>query len=185
MLENFYTKRFICRKIKEQDVPILTEWSNSQIAYGDYLTPENTTLEENLSKLKNNSFWNDKSKTYLVETKEEETPIGIIKYWTKSDSSTVAMIALKIAIPEHRRKGYGTEIQKALIRELFKKYKFDAIEMYTDINNIPQQKCLEKLDFENIKTENYVDSGTPRQGHLYRLTKERYEKSGVHIFYYE
>jgi len=184
-LEKFYTKRLICRKINEKDISIITEWGNSQAAYGDYLSVENITIEENLNKLTNSSFWNPKSKTYIIETKEGEKPIGTIKYWTKTDASTVAMMAIKIAVPEQRRKGYGTEVQKALIRELFKKYTFEAVEMYTDISNTPQQKCLSRLDFENIKTENYEDAGVPRQGCLYRLTKGKYEKSGVHIFYYE
>ncbi len=164
---------------------MITDWENSQIAYGDYLSCENHSLEDNIIKFENNSFWNDKSKTYIIETKKDTIPIGTLKYWTKTDLPNVAMMAIKITIPEFRNKGYGTEAQKGMIRELFKKYNYNAIEMYTDVNNIAQKKCLKKLDFEDIKTESYVDAGVQRQGHLFRLNKDRYEKSGVHIFYYE
>lgn len=185
MLEKILTKHLICRKFTENDLSIIVQWASSTISNGPYLSVENDSLEDTVNKFRNSSFWNEKSKTYLIETKEGKTPIGTIKYWTITDSSTTAMIALKIAIPEFRKKGYGTEVQKALIRELFKKYNYDAVEMYTDINNIAQKRCLEKLDFEDMKVESYIDAGVPRQGHLYRLTKERYEKSGVHIYYYE
>lgn len=185
MLENFFTKRLICKKITLEDIELITAWNNSQEAYGEHLTPENISYEDNITKFKHHNFWNNKSKTFLIETKEKNEPIGTIKYWTQAEHSKTAMIAVKIAVPQYRKQGYGTEVQKALIRELFKKYKFEVIEMYTDVNNKPQQKCLEKLDFENIKTEDYTDAGEARQGYLYRLTKERYEKSGVHIYYYE
>ena len=184
-MEKFFTKNLICRKINKNDLPMITDWENSQIAYGDYLSCENHSLEDNIIKFENNSFWNDKSKTYIIETKKDTIPIGTLKYWTKTDLPNVAMMAIKITIPEFRNKGYGTEAQKGMIRELFKKYNYNAIEMYTDVNNIAQKKCLKKLDFEDIKTESYVDAGVQRQGHLFRLNKDRYEKSGVHIFYYE
>lgn len=185
MLDEIFTKRLKCRKITAKDIELITLWSNSSIAYGDCLTPEKASLEDNQVKLKNNNFWNDNSKTYLIEIKENSQSIGTIKYWAKTENIKTAMIALKIAIPQFRKKGYGTEVQKALIRDLFKKYKFETIEMYTDLNNVPQQKCLEKLDFKSIKTEDYTDSGTSRQGFLFRLTKEQYEKSGVHLYYYD
>lgn len=185
MLENFFTKRLICRKIIISDIELITHWHGSQEAHGEYLTAEKCDYNDTLLKFNNNNFWNDKSKTFLIETKEKNEPIGTIRYWTQAEHSKTALIAVKIAVPHYRKQGYGTEVQKALIRELFKKYKFETVEMYTDVNNKPQQKCLEKLDFENIKTEDYTDAGTARQGYLYRLTKERYEKSGVHIYYYE
>jgi len=185
MAEQFFTNRLICRKIIDKDIELITVWNNSQEAYGEYLTHEAATYDENIIKLNNNNFWNDNSKTFLIDTKDNKTPIGTIKYWTKIGGAKTALVALKISIPEYRKQGYGTEVQKALIRELFKTYHFESVEMYTDVNNEPQQKCLLKLDFKNIKTENYTDAGTTRQGYLYKLTKERYEKSGVHIYYYE
>jgi len=185
MIEGFYTKRLQCRRIKEKDVGLITAWKNSEDANGEYLTSEKISLKDNLEKFKNNNFWNKKSKSYVVELKENSLPIGIIKYWTKINDTSCALMTVKIATPSYRKNGFGTELQKALIRELFKKFKFKSIEMYTDINNIAQQKCLKKLDFDNIKTESYEDAGLIRQGYLYQLTKEKYEKSGVHIYYYE
>ena len=185
MQETFFTKRLICRKPTKNDIKTLSFWNSFQEANGEYLAVEKTSLEENLSKFDNNSFWNDNSKTYIIELKENKIPIGLIKFWAKTDENKTAMITVKIAIPQYRRKGLGTEVQKGLTRELFKKYGYNAIEMFTDINNEAQQKCLTRLDYDYIKTEEYTDAGETRQGHLYRLSKEKYEKSGVHIYYYD
>lgn len=185
MLENFYTKRTFCRKVVQQDIPTISYWRNSKVAYGDFLTTQKIPLDDTIEKFKNDYFWNDNGKHYLIELKENALPIGTIKYWTNPLDIKCALITIKIALPEYRNQGYGTEVQKALIRELFRKYKFESVEMHTDINNNAQQACLKKLDFKNIQTENYEDGGVFRQGYLYRLTKERYEKSGVHIYYYE
>lgn len=185
MTNGFFTKRMLCRSISEKDICLLTSWFNSQEAHGDFLTVEPSTIEENIEKFQNQGFWNEKSKTYIIELKENNIPIGTMRYWTKIENIKTALMAIKIATPEYRGQGYGTEAQKALIRELFKKYQYNTVEMYTDINNLPQQKCLGKLDFENIHIESYQDGKITRQGCLYRLTKDRYEKSGVHIYYYE
>lgn len=185
MLSNFYTKRLYCRKINEKDVALITKWNKSAVSNGKYLTIEDAQVSLNMEKFKNNAYWNDKNKTYLIELKLNATPIGIIKYWTKINDPLCALVTLKIAEPKFRNQGYGTEVQKALVRELFKKYKYKSIEMHTDINNLAQQACLTKLDFENIESESYEDAGILRQGYLFRLTREKYERSGVHIYYYE
>lgn len=185
MLDYFFTKQLRCRKININDVDIISKWSNNPEAYGEFLAMERLAPIDVKEKINSGSFWNQSSKTFLIELKKKETPIGTLKYWTKSNDTKTALIAIKIAETNYRKKGYGTESQKGLIRELFKKYNYDSIEMYTDIGNIAQQRCLIKLDFQNIKQEDYDDAGIKRQGYLYRLTKNRYETSGVHIYYYE
>lgn len=185
MLDYFFTSRLKCRKITSHDIDIICAWSNNPESYGDFLAMDKMKPNEAQEKLNNNIFWNTTSKTYLIELKDDATPIGTIKYWSKVGYAKTALIALKIAAISYRRKGYGTEVQKALIRELFKKYGYETVEMYTDIANIPQQSCLDKLDFINVKQEDYADAGKNRQGYLFRLTRERYEASGVHLYYYD
>ena len=185
MNNNFLTKRLNLRKIKKEDVSLLYEWSNDNSTYGDYLSPTPLSKKEYLEKFQSDYFWNDKSKTYLIELKENPEPIGLMHYWIKPEDNKVAMVALKIASAKNRSVGYGTEAQKGLVKELFEKYKFDSIEMLTDINNIAQQRCLKKLDFENIETKQYKDVEVQRQGFVFSLSLKKYKNSGVYIFYYE
>jgi RimJ/RimL family protein N-acetyltransferase len=94
-------------------------------------------------------------------------------------------MALKVALPEERGKGYGTEIQKFLIIYILDRLRVPAIEMYTDINNKAQQRCLDKLGFELIESLTYDDLHKKRIGHLYRLTAERYHTHPIYQFHYE
>jgi aminoglycoside 6'-N-acetyltransferase len=50
-------------------------------------------------------------------------------------------------VPEQRGKGYGTEAQKLLTAYLFATYPIMRVEASTDIENIPEQRSLEKAGF--------------------------------------
>ena len=184
-MDNFFTYRLNMRPITKADLPLLQQWSQCPDAYGEHLSMERWSLEECRAKLQNASFWSDSSKTYLMELKEDHQPIGTLRYWRKPETPSTAMIALKVAVPEQRGKGYGTEAQKGLCRELFTKYHVQDIDVFTAMDNRPEQRCLEKLDFTFIGFQSYQDQGLERQGKLYRLSKARYQQSSVHLYYYD
>jgi len=94
-------------------------------------------------------------------------------------------MAVKIADPEQRNKGYGTEAQKYLIIHLFSRLKARSVEMYTDINNRPQQRCLTKLGFELVETLNYDDHQVKRVGHLFRMDVAHFSNNPVYRYHYE
>ena len=95
------------------------------------------------------------------------------------------MMAVKIADPVQRCKGYGTEAQKYVIIHLFAKEKVESIEMYTDINNRPQQRCLAKLGFSLIESLGYDDHQVQRVGHLFRLDAAAYAHHPLYRYHYE
>ena len=49
--------------------------------------------------------------------------------------------------PAHRRRGYGAEAQALLARYLFETYTVERVEATTDIENIPEQRALERAGF--------------------------------------
>ena len=177
MLGNrIFTKRLILRKIEQDDLRLLTEWSCSASAYGDFLTPENHSYQDIFELWQSNSFWNDHSMTLMIEHKEKCQPIGTIRYWEKQNDRRTALVALKIALPDFRCQGLGTESQLGFINYLFKQGHYQNVEMFTDIDNRPEQRCLEKLGFSFISVQSYDDHDLERQGRLYRLTEQEYEK---------
>jgi RimJ/RimL family protein N-acetyltransferase len=95
------------------------------------------------------------------------------------------VIKIKITTPEQRGKGYGTEAQKYLIINLLDRLRLDEVEMYTDINNKAQQRCLGKLGFELIESLVYDDHQVRRLGHRYRLPKQRYLTHPIYRYHYE
>jgi RimJ/RimL family protein N-acetyltransferase len=49
--------------------------------------------------------------------------------------------------PAHRGRGYGAEAQSLLARYLFDTYTVERVEASTDVENIPEQRALERAGF--------------------------------------
>lgn len=184
--DKIFTPRLSLGKVEEKHLPFIVSWSSMESACGPYLTPENYSLEQIKRQVQSGVFWSDNEKLFFVETKENVQPIGTAHYWQPTRGGTTVNIALKVALPQERGKGYGTEIQKYLIIHIFDRHtQIKAIEMYTDINNAAQQRCLNKLGFELIESLLYDDQQAKRTGNLYRLTAEQYHSHPIYQFHYE
>jgi RimJ/RimL family protein N-acetyltransferase len=183
--ERIYTCRLIMRRISESDLPLILEWSNSESAFGSYLTPERHTLETLNEQFSGGTLWQPNDKCFLIEKRECETPIGTIHYWLRSTQPETAMCSVKIAEPDQRGCGYGTEAQKFLIMHLFEQARVKSVEMFTDINNAPQQRCLTKLGFTIIDSQIYDDRQVARTGYRFRLNHQDYQRKPIYRFHYE
>jgi len=181
----FFTPLLVgLRKVEPTDITLLAGWSNSVVAHGDYLTPDRVSVEESHREYGSGQHWNEQSRTFVIEVKNA-LPIGTIHYWLRPEQRWCAVMALKIAEPLCRNHGYGTEAQKYIIIHLIGQMKLARVEMYTDINNIPQQRCLAKLGFEQVESLQYEDGGVSRTGFLYRLGADRFKHTPMYHFHYE
>lgn len=179
--DRIFTLRLELKRLEIEDLALLAEWSGDPRAYGDYLTPERYTLEQLSLQWVSGSLWSERNKIMLVQLRDG-IAIGTIHYWLRPESLDTAVVSLKIARPEYRSKGYGTEAQKCLIMLLFDRMKLSSIEMFTDINNISQQRCLNKLGFELVNSLKYDDQDVKRTGNLYRLDRESYHQQLVYHY---
>jgi len=184
--DKLFTHRLVLSKIREDDLQTIVTWSRSEVACGLYLNPENYDIEQMRMQINSGVFWSELERMFLVSLKESELPIGTVHYWCHpaAGQNTITM-ALKVALPEERGKGYGTEIQKILIMHIFDRLLVEAIEMYTDIDNTSQQRCLQKLGFELIESLAYDDQQEKRTGHLFRLTSKQYHSHPIYQYHYE
>jgi RimJ/RimL family protein N-acetyltransferase len=182
--DKIMTPRLRLRRIIESDLPLFVAWSNSDLAHGSYLTPDRTDEVKGRENIVCGSYWNDVNRVFLIELKDGK-PIGTLRYWLRSERRNCAVMAIKISEPAMRNKGYGTEAQKYLIIQLFQRLKMQSVEMYTDINNRPQQRCLQKLGFEIIETLGYDDHQVKRVGHLFRIAAAAFAKNPVYHYHYE
>ncbi len=184
LAEKIYTNRLQLRKLEYDDLETLLNWSSRTDAYGDFLSPEILHKEELMQKYATGLFWNHGEKLFLI-TKRDGWAIGTIHYWIPADKLDTAIAAVKIAEPIERNNGYGTEAQKSLIIYLFEKIKIKYIEMYTDLDNLAQQRCLQKLGFSLIETLTYDDRGIRRTGNLYRINGSQYSHQPIYRYHYE
>lgn len=183
--ETLFTRRLSLAKIQEENLENIVKWSHSEEACGAYLTPEKYNLEQVTNQLKSGVFWSSREKMFFVAAKEDGRAIGTAHYWQPTGSGSNITMALKVAVPEERGKGYGTEIQKFIIMHIFDSLPVERIEMYTDINNSAQQRCLKKLGFELMESLLYDDQQQKRTGHLFQLTAKQYHSHPIYQFHYE
>ena len=180
--ERIFTRRLVMRRICEADLELMLAWSNSQSACGPYLTPEQHTAKTLREKFSGYTFWKGDDKTFLIENRSSGLPIGTIHYWLRQNQLHTTVVSVKIADPGERGKGYGTEAQKFLIIYLFDKVGVKKVEMYTDIDNVPQQHCLVKLGFTNVESLTYNDRQILRTGYLFQLRYEDYLEKSSPVF---
>jgi RimJ/RimL family protein N-acetyltransferase len=167
-----------------EDANLLAEWSNDPVAYGQYLTPEHFSVDQLAHKISGGIWWTERNKSFLIELRQGGEAIGTIHFWIRPEDPGTAVIAVKIASPEARCKGYGTEAQKYLILFLFNRLDIQQVEMYTDVKNAAQQRCLQKLGFELTDALPYADHHVQRVGYLYRLCRKRFRGEAMYQHHY-
>lgn len=114
---------------------------------------------------------------YLVVV-ADDAAVGTV-VWTKVTHGIAAWWCWTIGIslsPEHRGRGFGTAAQKLLVSYLFETGPVERIQAFTDIDNLVQQRILEKLGF---RREGELRSVQFRQGRwrdmfLYALLRADY-----------
>lgn len=182
--DRILTPRLSLRRVYQEDLDLLIDWSHSREAHGDYLTPE--ALSESLveAQISSGMLWSNDNRVFVVELKDGQA-IGTLHYWLRPESKKCGVMALKISDPKRRNSGYGTEAQKYVIINLFERQKLDVVEMYTDIGNLPQQRCLKKLGFDIVESLTYDDHQVSRIGHLFRLDRAVYSESLVYQYHYD
>lgn len=182
--DRILTSRLQLRRIDADDLPLLAAWSNDPTSYGDYLTPERLSLEHLRHQLQAGALWSESGKIFLIELRQGPA-IGTLHYWLRQKEAKTAAISVRIACPEERGKGYGTEAQQGLMMMLFNREAVVQVEMHTDVNNEAQQRCLRKLGFEIVQVMPYVDQEVQRLGYLYRLRWERFHQEMLYQHFHE
>ncbi len=76
-------------------------------------------------------------------------------------------------VPEARGKGYGTEAQRLLVDYLFRNTMVERIEAGTEVDNLAEQRALEKVGFvrEGVIRSSTFRDGAWRDGILYSIIR--------------
>jgi RimJ/RimL family protein N-acetyltransferase len=86
----------------------------------------------------------------LVVADKSGATVGVVSYIVifhgPPPSNRVYNIGIEID-PAHRRRGYGAEAQALLARYLFETYTVERVEASTDVENVPEQRALERAGF--------------------------------------
>jgi [ribosomal protein S5]-alanine N-acetyltransferase len=86
-----------------------------------------------------------------------------------------AIYEIGIALfPEHRGHGVGTTAQRLLVEYLFDTTPAHRLEAYTEVDNVVEQRALEKVGFERegVLRKVVFRAGKWRDGTLYALLRD-------------
>jgi [ribosomal protein S5]-alanine N-acetyltransferase len=79
-------------------------------------------------------------------------------------------------LPEHRGHGLGTEAQRLLVDYLFRFTTVHRLEAFTEVENVAEQKALERVGFtrEGIMREVFFRDGAWRDSVVYALLRDEW-----------
>ncbi len=103
-------------------------------------------------------------------------PIGGVSYRVVSYGGTLGCVAWNIGvglIPEARGQGFGSVAQRLLAEHLFATTQLDRVEAATDVDNVAEQRALEKAGFrrEGVARGAQLRGGLRRDVALYGIVR--------------
>lgn len=131
------------------DAALLESWDTPANlgAFNDFGLERRGTFQEALAR---GPLRSAQKGTLIVERVSDGRPIGSVSWHTVSygpdDASRAYNIGIAL-IPKARGQGLGGEAQRALAAELFATTAIDRVEASTDVENLPEQRALEKAGF--------------------------------------
>jgi RimJ/RimL family protein N-acetyltransferase len=143
--------------------------------FNDFGLPPPPPLAENLANGKR--MVTPERGQLLIERLSDGAVIGDISWHPVSYGPNEGSRALNIGlslIPEARGHGHGTEAQRLLPQLLFRLFDIERIEASTDVENIAEQRALEKAGFsrEGILRRAQSRAGTHHDLISYSILRE-------------
>jgi RimJ/RimL family protein N-acetyltransferase len=134
------------------DADLLIAWASSPELRGEFndfgpMLDGGTALREALAL---GPLRNERNGEMLVVLEADGTPIGTIGWhevhYGPGPGSRAWNIGIAL-IPEYRGRGYGAIAQRLLADHLFGTTDANRVEAQTDVDNVPEQRSLEKAGF--------------------------------------
>jgi RimJ/RimL family protein N-acetyltransferase len=132
------------------DLGVLELWRGSRRYTGefnDFGDSDRPTLDE---PVRDDGTVIEHGGVLLVELVADRRPIGTVSWravWYGPNTESRAWNVGINLVPEGRYQGFGVEAQRLLVDRLLATTRVNRIEASTDIDNLPEQRALEKAGF--------------------------------------
>lgn len=138
------------RDVALDDADMLDGWSAHPDARGEYNDFGANPSPTNRDTLAKGPLRNERNGELIVERIDDGQPIGLVSWhrvgYGPNDESAAWNIGISL-LPEARGQSSGPEAQRLLADYLFATTPFDRVEASTDVENIAEQRALEKAAF--------------------------------------
>jgi RimJ/RimL family protein N-acetyltransferase len=137
------------RDVTLADADLLDAW-NTPRAHGefnDFGMPRSPAPREAMAA---GPLRNDHNGLLIVELVADARPIGTVSWHKVMNGPNPESAAWNMGIslvPEARGRGYGSEAQRQLADYLFETTEANRVEASTDVDNLAEQRSLEKAGF--------------------------------------
>lgn len=160
------------RPVEESDLALLARFEWDPDAAGEFQwfgfrMDKARTLER---RWRDDGLIGDET-SYLAVVLDDGTCAGLVD-WRRVGSFGNYEIGI-VLFPEHRGHGIGTEAQRQLVSYLFSTTTAHRLQAGTEIDNIAEQKSLERVGFqrEGVSREVHFRAGRWRDGVIYGLLR--------------
>jgi len=135
------------RPLEEDDAPLLYRWANDPATAGAFDALQPRTLAHIQRQIAEQRALTEEGGELLIMSKDG-TPVGTVQCRRVAYGrySSAFGVGIQVA-PEQRGHGYGAEAQRLLADYLLFVFPIARIEASTDVENIPEQRALEKAGF--------------------------------------
>jgi RimJ/RimL family protein N-acetyltransferase len=138
------------RDLTIDDADLLDGWATDPDVRGEFNDFGLAPSPVNRDALAKGPFRNERNGELMVERLSDGEPIGAVSWhrvgYGPNDGSAAWNIGISL-VPEARGHGFGTEAQRLLADYLFAATGFDRVEASTDVDNIAEQRALDKAGF--------------------------------------
>jgi len=142
--------RLRLRDITLQDADLIDAWGADPAVAGEFNDFGGSHEPIDRDALANGPLRNERNGHLIVERVADERPIGSVAWHRVGYGPNPESEGLNIGIsliPEARFHGYGVEAQIRLAAHLFETTGVNRVEAQTDVDNIAEQRALEKAGF--------------------------------------
>jgi RimJ/RimL family protein N-acetyltransferase len=167
-------RRVHLRAVEAGDIPLLHRWQNDPAVAGQWSSVFPMAFSQLEHLYTSQPAVGDERGAFLIihgeatgEDAGEDTAVGLVTYhriWSAPHSPGYN-IGISIA-PEHRGQGFGSEAQRLLADYLLATLPVGRVEASTDIENIPEQRALERAGFSR---EGVLRSAWWREGRWHNM----------------
>jgi RimJ/RimL family protein N-acetyltransferase len=138
------------RDVGPGDADRLDTWRADPLVRGEFNDFGMPFRPVNRAALAAGPLGNERNGELIVERLDDGTPIGTVSWhmerYGPNDGSAAWNIGISL-IPQGRGQGFGAEAQRLLADYLFATTPVDRVEASTDVENVAEQRALEKGGF--------------------------------------
>jgi len=178
--------RVLLRPLREEDWEKIREWGKSREAlWGQFQRFQLDHLPMLLEAYKQTGLLKRDSGFLIIETIDDQKTVGFVRYTLlRFPDADVAYPEIGVGVPEKvdRGKGYAGEAVGLLVDYLFSGYPMERVAAFTDVENVPAQRILEKLGFrkEGVLRRSMFRDGRWTDTAVYAVLRHEWKPSSGH-----